>query len=62
MWIGAFLTLVWGFLLSLIKYLGIKSELTIDEETISASDFSIVVENYPTSLSEKELQLRFAEY
>ena len=43
MWIGVGVVLVWSLLLFLIKYFEEKTESMVDQETITAADFSILI-------------------
>lgn len=62
MWIGTGMIIIWGFLIYFLKYLEIKNEIMVDSETVSASDFSILIENYPTNLTQFELQNQLSTY
>lgn len=42
-WIGVGLVLVWTFAFFIMKYFEKAEEVKVEEETISASDFSIVI-------------------
>lgn len=42
-WIGAGTMIIWLFLLFAVKYFEKSEEVRVEEETISASDFSLVI-------------------
>lgn len=51
MWIGVGLVVLWSLFLYLIRYYERKYEVMVDKETITAADFSIIIENYPRNLT-----------
>ena len=61
-WIGLALMIVWGITFVLLKYFEKADEVAVEEQTISASDFSIVIEGMPTEITMEECQKQFDEY
>ena len=60
--IGAFLMLLWMVILCCLKYYEKEEEVRVEEETISASDFTIVIEGMPKDITQEELQESFDQY
>lgn len=62
MWIGVGLVILWSLLLYLIRYYERKYEVMVDKETVSAADFSIIIQNYPREITQAELQIQLNQY
>ena len=54
-WIGLGVVILWMLLFFALKYSEKGEETKVEEETISASDFTITMENVPKDISLKEL-------
>ena len=52
-WIGAAVMLLWLLMMFLMKYFEKEEEVRVEEETISASDFSIVIEGMPKDITQE---------
>ena len=61
-WIGFAVMLVWGVTFLILKYFEKADEVRVEEQTVSASDFSIVVEYMPTELTKEDVQQQFDDY
>lgn len=61
-WLGLIMILLWIVALILIKYLEAKSSQEYDSDTISCSDYSIVVEGLPIDVKQDELQKQLDQY
>ena len=48
--------LLWMVILCCLKYYEKEEEVRVDEESISASDFTIVLEGMPKDITIEELQ------
>ena len=54
--LGMVVMILWMFALFCMKYFEKEEEVRVEEETISASDFSIVIEGVPKDITKEELQ------
>ena len=54
--LGMAVMILWMFALCCMKYFDKEEEVRVEEETISASDFSIVIEGVPKDITKEELQ------
>ena len=61
-WLGLVTILIWFLVIIGIKYLEIKRSIEYDEDTSSASDFSIVLEGMPLDATKEELQTQLNAY
>lgn len=61
-WIGLGITVVWLIMFFILKYSEQGQETKVEEETISASDFTITMENVPKDITKEELQENFKRY
>lgn len=50
MWIGTGLIIIWSLVMYIIKYYDRKYEVLVNQQTISAADFSIIIEEYPKNM------------
>lgn len=50
-WIGLGMVVIWLFMFLVVKYLETKDLLAYDQDTSSASDFSIVIEGVPLDMT-----------
>ena len=61
-WLGLATVLVWIVVLAGIKYIENKEAQELNEDTQSASDYSIVMEGCPLDITQEELQPQFNSY
>lgn len=50
-WLGLVFVIIWGIFLIFIKYMEKDQEIKVSQETISASDFSVVMHDVPTNIT-----------
>ena len=60
--LGAVTMFIWVLVFIFMKYYEVKSEEKEDDQTISCSDYSVVLEGVPVDIKEDELQKQFDEY
>lgn len=61
-WLGVVFIIIWGLVLVFIKYSEIKNMQSYDDDTISCSDYSIVMEGVPVDIKQEELQKQLNAY
>jgi hypothetical protein len=61
-WLGMVTVIVWILFFFINRYKEYKQAQEYDDETISISDYSVVLEGVPTDISQQELQKSFDEY
>lgn len=61
-WLGLVVIILWTLTLFLMKYFEKAEEVRVEEETISASDFSLVIEGMPKDVTKEELQQQLTAY
>jgi hypothetical protein len=61
-WLGVVTILIWALVLIGVKYSEIKSSNEYDNDTSSASDYSIVIEGIPLDVTKEELQTQLNSY
>ena len=61
-WLGVVTILIWFLVIIGIKYNEIKRSIEYDEDTSSASDYSIVMEGMPLDVTKEELQGQLNAY
>ncbi len=61
-WLGVVTMLVWLLVTIAIKYYEIKDSNEYDKDTISCSDYTVVIEGMPLSVTLPELQRQFDKY
>lgn len=61
-WIGLGVVILWLLLFFFLKYSEKSQETKVEEETISASDFTITMQNVPKDITKQELQEQFKKY
>ena len=61
-WLGLVVIILWTLTLFFMKYFEKAEEVRVEEETISASDFSLVIEGMPKDVTKEELQQQLTAY
>lgn len=61
-WLVVATVIVWWIVLWVVKTCVIKYEKMVDDETITAADFSVMIENIPIACTKEELQGHFDRY
>lgn len=61
-WLGLAVVIIWIGMFTIIKYLEQNDEILIDSQTISAADFTVVIEGVPTNITKQTLQQQFDQY
>jgi hypothetical protein len=61
-WLGVAMILIWVVAMVGLKYKEAKDSQEYDNDTISCSDYSIVIEGLPVDVGKEELQLQFNQY
>jgi hypothetical protein len=54
--------IIWVFALVGIKYKDAKDSQEYDNDTVSCSDYSLVIEGLPIDVQKEELQSQFNDY
>jgi hypothetical protein len=55
-WLVAGIVLLWWISLFIMKRTALKQERMVDDETITAADFSIMLQHIPVTLTKESLQ------
>lgn len=61
-WLGVAFILIWSLVLLYIKFSEVKEMSEYDDDTISCSDYSIVIEGIPIDVTKEELQKQLNAY
>ncbi len=61
-WLGLAVVILWIGMFTAIKYMEQNDEILIDSQTISAADFTVVIEGVPTNITKQALQNQFNQY
>ena len=61
-YIGVGLVVIWCIMFFVLKYFEKEQEVRVEEQTISAADFSIVMEYVPKDMTQEEMQKQFNGY
>lgn len=61
-WLGVVTVLIWSLVLVYIKFSEIKNAKSYDDDTISCSDYSVVLEGVPVDVTKEELQKQMNAY
>lgn len=55
-WLLVGVVLIWMVILFFVNYYEIKNKRMVDNNTITAADFSIMIENIPYSVTREQVQ------